>query len=190
MKLLKHYIKNIIDISEDELNKFCGFFSEKQVKREGYLLKQGEYCDFEAFITKGLMQLIYHQENGKSFTLYFAVEGMWVTDLESYMYNIPSQFSIQAIEDTELLLIAKEAKEKCYASMHNIDKLFRIMSQLSLINGKNMYISSISKTAEERYIDFMENSPAAKRLTNIQIATYLGISREFVSKIRKKIVEK
>lgn len=190
MELLKQHIKDVIGyIPTDELNAFCNYFTLKTFKKHSYILKQGEVCNFEGFITKGCCSITYTDSRDKSFTLYFAVEGMWVVELDSLLHGLPSQFSIQAIEDSEILMIHKDDKEKCYESMLSINKLFRIIAQQSLIHFKDLIIDGISKTAEERYSDFMRNSPAAHRLTNIQIATHLGVSREFISKIRRKRLE-
>jgi CRP-like cAMP-binding protein len=190
MELLKEYITNVIDISEDELNIFCGYFKPKKIKKNDYLLRLGEICDFEAFVTKGCFELTHINNQGKTFTLYFAYQWKWLTDLDSFLHNKPAEFYFKAIEDSEVLLISKTHREICCKQMHSIDTLFRIMGENSLISFKNMFIDSISKTAEERYWELMKNLPVANQLTNLQISNYLGVSREFVSKIRKKSIKK
>jgi CRP-like cAMP-binding protein len=95
---------------------------------------------------------------------------------------------IEAIESSEILVISKEDKEKLYQNIPKVEKLFRIMGQKSLIALQRRMSENLRKTADQRYIDFIEkNAQLAQRLTNLHIAAYLGISHEFVSKIRRKI---
>lgn len=189
IELLKKAITDIVTITDEELNEFCSYFKLKKVKRNDYLLKEGAICKFEAFVIKGNFSILYSRENGKDYTSCFGMKGEWVTDLDSFMNNTPAELSIQAIEDSEVLIISKTDKEKCYKKMHAIDKAFRIIYQKILIHYKDMFVNSINKTAEERYLDLKEHLPAFHRLTNIQIASYLGVSREFLGKIRKKIAQ-
>lgn len=104
------------------------------------------------------------------------------------MNEKPSQLFIEAIEDSEVLLISKTDKELAYTNLPKIEKLFRIMAQKTHVALQRRMIDNLSKTADQRYQDFIEKYPQLfQRLTNLQIAAYLGISHEFFSKIRKKI---
>ena len=123
--------------------------------------------------------------------MYFAIEDWWVADVDSFTNSKPSQLNIQALENSEVLLISKQNKEKLYQEIPEIEKLFRIMSQKNLVALQRRMIDNLSKTAEQRYLDFLAKYPKiTQRLTNIQIAAYLGVSPEFVSKIRRKITKK
>ena len=123
--------------------------------------------------------------------MYFAIEDWWVADVDSFTNSKPSQLNIQALENSEVLLISKQNKEKLYQEIPEIEKLFRIMSQKNLVALQRRMIDNLSKTAEQRYLDFLAKYPKiTQRLSNIQIAAYLGVSPEFVSKIRRKITKK
>ena len=123
--------------------------------------------------------------------MYFAIEDWWVADVDSFTNSKPSQLNIQALENSEVLLISKQNKEKLYQEIPEIEKLFRIMSQKNLVALQRRMIDNLSKTADQRYLDFLAKYPKiTQRLTNIQIAAYLGVSPEFVSKIRRKITKK
>ena len=120
--------------------------------------------------------------------LYFAMEDWWITDIDSFTNQAPSQLFIEAIEDSEILFISKRDKEFAYEHFPAIEKLFRIMTQKTHVALQRRMIDNLSKTADQRYLEFIEKYPLlAQRLTNLQIAAYLGISHEFLSKIRKKI---
>ena len=123
--------------------------------------------------------------------LYFATENWWITNIDSFTNEVPSQLFIEAIEDSEVLLISKKDKEFAYKSHPEIEKLFRIMTQKTHVALQRRMIDNLSKTAEQRYLDFIEKYPKLfQRLTNLQIAAYLGISHEFLSKIRRIISHK
>jgi CRP-like cAMP-binding protein len=184
---LKKYIENHISSSWAEIDSFCNLFQLKEIKKKCCLLKKGEICKFEGFVVKGIFR-IYHIDNkGAEQILYFALENWWITDIESFTNEKPSEFYIQAVEDSTVLIISKTDKELAYQSMPQVEKLFRIMTQKTLVALQRRMIDNLSKTAYERYIDFTEKFPMHYRLSNLHIASYLGITREFLSKIRSKI---
>jgi CRP-like cAMP-binding protein len=189
--LLKLNIARHIDLSDTETEAFCTLFQSRQIEKKQFLLRGGEVCKFEGFVVKGLFK-VYHIDNkGVEQILYFAVENWWITDIDSFTNEKPSQLFIEALEDSEVLLISKKDKEFAYINLPKIEKLFRVMTQKTHVALQRRMIDNLSKTADQRYIDFIEKYPQLfQRLTNIQIAAYLGISHEFLSKIRKKITHK
>ncbi|SNR54580.1 cAMP-binding domain of CRP or a regulatory subunit of cAMP-dependent protein kinases [Maribacter sedimenticola] len=188
---LINYILKHITLSTEELEGFCNLFNQKDVKKKYFLMREGEVCKFEGFVTKGLFRVYHIDSNGFEQVLYFAQENWWITDIDSFTNETPSQLYIQALEDSEVLLISKKDKEFAYNNIPKIEKLFRIMTQKTHIALQQRMIDNLSKTADQRYLDFIEKYPNLfQRLTNLQIAAYLGISHEFLSKIRRKIASK
>ena len=191
INILKQNIKRHIDLSDDELEAFCNLFTTKSVKKKDFLLKEGEICKYEGFVTQGLLKLYHIDANGAEQILNFAKEDWWVADIDSFTNEIPSRLFIEALEDSEILLISKKDKEFAYKNLPFVERLFRVMTQKTHIALQRRMIDNLSKTADQRYIDFIEKYPDFfQRLTNLQIAAYLGISHEFLSKIRKKIDQK
>jgi CRP-like cAMP-binding protein len=189
--LLKQNIAKHISLSEKETEVFCSLFQQKLIKKKSFLLREGEVCKFEGFVTKGLFRLYHTDKNGAEQILYFAIENWWITDIDSFTNSLPSRLFIEALEDSEVLLISKEDKEFAYANLPKIEKLFRVMTQKTHVALQRRMIDNLSKTADQRYLDFIEKYPQLyQRLSNLQIAAYLGISHEFLSKIRKKIAGK
>ncbi|WP_293889176.1 MULTISPECIES: nuclear transport factor 2 family protein [unclassified Sphingobacterium] len=187
LKQLKENIANHIDLSAPDLAQFCELFAQKSIKKKEFLLYEGDVCKFEAFVIKGLLRVYHIDANGFDKVLYFAVESWWLTDIDSFTNQTPSQLCIEALEDSELLIISKRNKELAYEAIPAVEKLFRIMRQKTHVALQRRMIDNLSKTADQRYLDFIEKYPKlSQRLTNLQIAAYLGISHEFVSKIRKK----
>lgn len=188
IKQLKENIANHIELSASDLEQFCSLFTQRNIKRKDFLLREGEVCKFEGFVIKGLLRVYHTDADGFDTVLYFAVENWWITDIDSFTTQKPSQLYIKALEDSELLLISKTDKDFAYENIPAVEKLFRIMTQKTHIALQRRMIDNLGKTADRRYIDFTEKYPElSQRLTNLQIAAYLGISHEFVSKIRKKI---
>jgi CRP-like cAMP-binding protein len=189
--LLKQNINSHISLSENEMEEFCNLFQSKTIKKKDFLLREGEICEFEGFVSKGLFRVYHIDQNGLEQVLYFAMENWWVTDIDSFTNERPSQLFIEALEDSEVLLITKKEKEFAYENLPKIEKLFRVMTQKTHVALQRRMIDNLSKTADQRYRDFIEKYPALyNRLTNLQIAAYLGISHEFLSKIRRKMASK
>lgn len=185
-ELLKQNIANHISLTSKELEEFCALFKEKNCKRKTFLLREGEVCNFEGFVTKGLFRVYHIDQNGFEQILYFAPENWWITDIDSFTNQKPSQLFIDALEDSTVLLISKKDKDRAYANLPMIEKLFRIMTQKTHVALQRRMIDNLSKTADQRYADFIEKYPGLfQRLTNLQMAAYLGISHEYLSKIRK-----
>lgn len=188
---LQKHIKKHTQISDENLEKFSNAFTLQKVVKKEFLLKEGEICQFEGFVTGGCFKVFHSDQDGTEHTLYFAIEDWWVADVDSFTNSKPSQLNIQALENSEVLLISKQNKEKLYQEIPEIEKLFRIMSQKNLVALQRRMIDNLSKTADQRYLDFLAKYPKiTQRLSNIQIAAYLGVSPEFVSKIRRKITKK
>jgi CRP-like cAMP-binding protein len=186
--LLRQNIAKHISLSEKETETFCNLFQPKLVKRKSFLLREGEVCKFEGFVVKGLFRVYHTDQNGYEQVLYFAVENWWITDIDSFTNERPSQLFIEALEDSEVLIINKKDKEFAYENLPEIEKLFRVMTQKTHVALQRRMIDNLSKTAEQRYIEFSEKYPQlVLRLSNIQIAAYLGITNVFLSNIRKKM---
>ena len=187
-ELLQKNIATHVSLSDIEIEAFCNLFEHKTIKKKSFLLREGEVCRFEGFVTKGLFRIYHIDQNGLEQILYFAIENWWITDIDSFTSERPSQLFIEAIEDSEVLIISKKDKEYAYSNLPKIEKLFRIMTQKSHVALQRRIIDNLSKNAESRYIDFVEKYPKLiQHLSNIQVAAYLGITNVFLSNIRKKI---
>lgn len=189
--LLKENIAKHVSLTEEETGQFCSLFVPKIFKRKEYFLREGQICGYEGFVIRGLFRVYHADQNGLEQVLYFAPEDWWITDIDSFTNQKPSDLYIEALEDSEVLLISKTDKDAAYAAYPGIERLFRIMTQKTHVALQRRMIDNLGKTADQRYEDFIQKYPQLyNRLSNIQIAAYLGISHEFLSKIRKKIAGK
>lgn len=188
---LKKHIRQYIEISDEKLERYCSAFRVKKLKKKDFLLKEGDICEAEGFVVNGCFKVFRTDKNADEQILYFGVEDWWVSDIDSFINQIPSQLNIQALEDSEILLISKKDKDRFYREIHEIESLMRLKFQMSIIALQRRIIDNLSKPSDERYQDFLKEYPQiAHRLTNIQIAAYLGVTPEFISRIRRKIVSR
>ncbi|ANF53250.1 hypothetical protein A0O34_19690 [Chryseobacterium glaciei] len=189
LDLLYKNITRHISLSEEEFQRFSEPFQLKKFQKKEVVLREGDYCLFEGFVLNGCFKVYFLTEDGFEQTLYFAVESWWITDLDSLINNVPSTLNIEALENSEVLMISKKDKELLYETMPQVEKLFRIMNQQSSVALQRRILSLMNKTADKRYLEFLEKYPTLEqRLTQQQVASYLGISHEFLSKIRKKTI--
>ncbi|MDQ0477253.1 Crp/Fnr family transcriptional regulator [Chryseobacterium gotjawalense] len=184
--------KNIlkyVDLSQDELAAFISCYTLETVEKNRIILKEGEVCEFESYVLEGCFKVFYQDENLREHILYFAVEDWWVLDIGSFVSGKVSRLNIQALEDSVILTVDRAKKEQLYADIPKAEKIFRIMNQKSLASMHLRMISMLHKTAERRYLDFTERYPALdQRIAQHQIAAYLGISHEFLSKVKKRLL--
>lgn len=185
--LLKN-IKKYISLTNEEEKNLKESFQTVYVPKKTHLLEAGKICDFEAFVVSGCFRVYILDEKGQEHVLYFAIEDWWLADLDSYNHEKPSLLYMEALEDSEVLWIPKNRKEALYDEIKEFECMFRKMTQVQCVALQRRIIQNLSMNAEERYIDFCTRYPKIRaRLTNLHIAAYLGISAEFLSKIRKKI---
>ncbi|SDJ41139.1 Crp/Fnr family transcriptional regulator [Chryseobacterium jejuense] len=188
---LQKHIREYVDISDEKLEKYCSAFTHRKIKKKEILLEEGSICDFEGFVVNGCFKVFHTDRNAAEQILYFAIENWWISDIDSFINRIPSKLTIQALENSEILLISKKDKEQLYLEMPEVERLMRLKFQSSIIALQRRVIDNLSQSSEERYIEFLKKYPQiAHRLTNIQIAAYLGVTPESLSRVRKKIVKK
>lgn len=187
---IDQYLKTCSILSESELSYFHTLLTFKKLKKKTMLLRAGDICNFEGFINIGCARVFYINEKGAEVILHFAIENWWVSDITSFSQQLPSKLYIEILEDSELLLIDFKSKEKLYKKLPQFERIFRLMIQRTYDTMMNRLISTYSKSAEDCYKEFILKYPSIpQRVPQHLIAAYLGISPEFLSKIRTRIVK-
>ena len=188
-ELLYKNIYEKINLTEDEFNYCKTLFLPKKLRKRQYILQEGDVCKYQAFVEKGILRSYSIDERGNEHILQFASEGWWIADLSSFLTGEPSVFNIDALEDAELLLITKPSWELLMQKIPRLEHYFRILIQNHLISTQKRLMQSLSEQAEERYIRFSKTYPECmQRVPQHMIASYLGISRETLSRIRKQLM--
>lgn len=189
--VFREYLKEKANYTEQELDVIVAAAVIRKVRRRQYLLQQGDVWKHNAFVTKGCLRTYTVDEKGAEHIINFAVENWWIGDRESLRTGEPSIYNIDAIEDTEVALLSKEAYDTLCVEIPAFNDMVNAILEKSFRVSQHRIHTFISLTAEEKYRNFLERLPhLATRLPQSMIASYLGMTAETLSRIRKLIVHK
>ena len=185
--LLKN-ITSFIELTEKEKDYFLSLLVSKKLRKRQYHVQAGNICRFEAYIVKGCLRQYYVDDSGVEHTVSFSLEDWWVSDMYGFITGNPSLTNIEAVEECELLLIEKNDFEKLLFAIPKLERFFRIKLQRAFVSHQRRIIENMSMPAHQRYLNFIEQYPSLEqRLPQKLIASYLGITPESLSRIRKQI---
>ncbi|NBL64138.1 cyclic nucleotide-binding domain-containing protein [Flavobacterium sp. NST-5] len=184
-------LSRYVAFSNEELDILHANLSLKKFPKKTILLREGEICSFEAYVNQGCLRKYYIDSNGNEVIIQFALEDAWIGDTSfSSFESEPSKMFIETLEDVELLMFSPESKENLLEKAPRFERAFRILLQRNLAATQNRLFHTISQTATERYLEFSAKYPTIQqRVPQHFIASYLGISPEFLSKIRTKLAK-
>jgi CRP-like cAMP-binding protein len=189
MQLLTDSILKHVALTEEEISRIPAYFERVKIRRHQYLLREGEICRHEFFILKGCCRMYESDAEGKENVLQFSVEGWWMTDLESMLHEKPSVFNIDVLESGEILQINKQQLYQLFHDIPAVERYYHIISQRSSAASQRR-ILFLQKSAMERYQEFVDRYPFLEtRLPQHQVAAYLGITKESLSRLRHKIAK-
>ena len=181
-------IARYIELTADEKELYKSFLKEGSAKRKEFVMQPGEITKYEYFVTKGCLKVYSLDRNGVEHVSMFAIEDYWTGDMASFMTQQPSTYFIKALEDSEFLMINKENFEQLFQEIPKFERFYRNLYQSSLVNYIRRTNQGIALTAEERYEIFLSRYPhVANRITQKDLAAYLGITPEFLSMIRSRM---
>jgi CRP-like cAMP-binding protein len=191
-ELLYQKFDEKIRLTDEEKELSRTFFIPKKIRKRQYLLQEGDVCKYIAFVEKGLLRSYAVSDKGTEQIIQFAFEGWWISDQLSFLTGEPSKYNIDALEDSELLLLSKQAEEQLLEKIPKFERYFRILLQNSLIATQKRLVSSLSQTAEERYNELVSACPETlpQRIPQHMLASFLGITPETLSRIRKQMASK
>ena len=171
-----------------ELELCTTFFIPKKLRKKQFLLQEGDICKYNAFVEKGILRSYTIDEKGNEHLVQFALEGWWITDLASFLSASFSTYTIEAIEDAELLLLTPEAREELMEKVSIFERYQRILLQNAYIALQSRIAASLTETAEEKYTKMVTVYPGiVQRVPQHMIASYLGLTPETLSRVRKQI---
>ena len=184
-KSILNNVARFIDLTPVEKDQFTSLIQTKKLRKHQYLVQEGDVCRFEAFINKGSMRSFSVDNKGYEHVVLFGIEDWWIGDLYSFFTQTPSRYNVEALEDSELFCLDKPSLEKLYSEIPKFERFFRILIQNAFIAQQQRIIANMSQSAEERYNDFINRYPQfEKRFPQYNIASYLGIKPESLSRIR------
>tara|TARA_Y100001949_G_C15912872_1_gene297633 strand:+ start:242 stop:844 length:603 start_codon:yes stop_codon:yes gene_type:complete len=187
--LLAH-IRELVPISESEEIIIRDSYKPSHLKKKEFLLQKGHSSHFMRYVAEGCLKAYTVNEEGAEHILQFGINGWWVNDLYAYLTETPATFHIQAITNSVVLQIHRDRLNQLYDEVPMMDRFYRIKTQNGYVALQERTIHSMSKVAEHRYLEFIARyREMEQQIPQYMIASYLGITPEHLSAIRKKISE-
>ncbi|TPN82111.1 Crp/Fnr family transcriptional regulator [Aquimarina algicola] len=184
---LAQYIKRYVDISKEEISLFQSYLVSKTFKKKEQLLQSGEICRSRYFITSGCLRLYYIDQKGNDQIIHFGIENWWLTNYDSLLNKIPSHLIIEAVEQTQVLELKEEFVQDIYSKIPQIESVFRVVMERTYIASQRRIEYMFSLSSEEMLKEFVEQNPEfVQRIPQYMLASYLGITPEYLSLLRKK----
>ncbi len=188
---LIHNIKDIVPLNEEDILLIEDAFKPVHLKKKQFLLRKGEPSNHMRFIAEGCVKLFNIDDTGKEHILQFGIKGWWVNDLYAYLTQKPATFFIQAITDSIILQVHRNQLNRLFNQIHMMDRFFRIKTQNGYVALQERTINTMSQTAEERYFEFVRRYRVMEQqIPQYMIASYLGITPEHLSTLRKNLARK
>lgn len=184
---LLYYIKKWVDITTEEEKTILAAFESCSLEKKKNLLIPGEQCKFIYFITNGCIRSYYVDNKGVEHIYQIRMENNWISDLESIFAQKPSKYYIETLEDSDMLRISSEQLEELYIKVPALERYFRILFQKAYLNALSRLNDTMWETAIDRYNDMLKQHPNMfQRVPLVYIASYLGITPESLSRIRRQ----
>lgn len=187
-KQFRQFLDSYIQLSETEFNLIVNVLMKKSLKNGDHLIKSNKTCNEIAFYNKGYFRYYYYSKTGDEVTSDFYFSPNFATSFTSLITGNPSEVNVQAMEDMDIWVINKADLQNLYSQCHKIERLGRLIAENVFINSEQHLLSLLNRTATERYEDLLHNNPQYVQKIPLQyIASYLGITQETLSRVRKKI---
>lgn len=189
--LILENINRFIHLDSEETSFFLSLLKHKLLPKKQFLLHEGTVCRFNYFVNKGCLRTYYLDNTGLEHNVQFSVENWWAGDMHSFITEQPARYNIVSLEDSEVYMIDKNDLEMLYLKVPKFERFFRLLLQNAFVALQERVLSNLSDTAEERYLKFRDKFALLDtRIPQNQIASYLGVTPESLSRIRKNLATK
>ena len=191
MQSILENIAKHVTLTPEEQELFLSKTETRQFKVKTILLSAGEVATCTYFVNSGILRSFNINDNIIEHVLHFACEGWWIGDMYSYISGKPGNLFIEVLEDAEVVIITKENHQKLYQEIPKLERFFRILAENSLVSHQERLMDNLSLTAEERFEKFCSKYPTLiQKVPQKQIASYIGVTPEFFSKMKAKLLKK
>ncbi|MDB5272722.1 MAG: Crp/Fnr family transcriptional regulator [Chitinophagaceae bacterium] len=190
-KKIIDYINKVVTLTDEETAQINACFKAIKIKKRQFIVQPNYVAEHRYFVIKGALRAYVIGDEGQDHTIQLAIEDWWISDYNSYMFQQPATMFVMALEDCDLLQISFEDEQRLKMMNHKFETFFRIMAERASAFMQKRVILNLTKTAEERYNHFMDNYPLmVRRVPQYALASYLGMTTEFLSKIRNQKVKR
>lgn len=188
---LREHLERRVLLSDREYETIRSFFTPRRLRKRQFLLQEGKVCRELAFVLDGCLRAYTVDAKGEEHILQFAIEDWWISDLESFLGGTPSSQTIDALQDSEVLLLDVKARDALMAAVPAMERFFRLLLEANYVATRRRIAETLSVSAEDRYLSFLKTYPSLVEQVPLgQIASYLGITPQSLSRIRKELATK
>ncbi len=189
-KPLLDYINKYINLTVEEETILLSKIVLRNYLKDQYIAQQGDICKNVNFIISGCTKTFYIDLEGQEHIVMFSIEDWWTSDLGSFITQTPADYNVQCIESTQLIQFTYDNLEELYNEIPKLERLFRKIVERAFAASQKRIIRNFSLTAKERYQIFKKSNPKIdQRVPQYMIASYLGVTKEFLSKIKSQIIQ-
>lgn len=186
---LVNYISNYISLTEAEVTTLQSKLLFRKYLKGQYIVQQGDICKYSGFVVSGCTKTFYVDKEGQEHIVMFSIEDWWVSDMGSFITQTPADFNVQCLENTELIMFSHNTIEELYKEIPKLERFFRQILEKALAASQKRIVRSFSLSAKEQYLYFRNQYPQIEqRIPQYMIASYLGITKEFLSKIKSQLI--
>ncbi|GAA4952503.1 Crp/Fnr family transcriptional regulator [Algibacter agarivorans] len=186
---LLDYINKHIDLTVEEKAFLTSKVKYRKYLKGQYIVQQGDVCKYECFVISGCTKTFFVDEQGQEHIVMFAIEDWWASDMGSYITQTPADFNVQCIENTEFIMFSYDDIEDLYREIPKLERFFRLIIERAFVASQKRLVRNFSLSAKDRYLYFKNQYPKIEqRIPQYMIASYLGITKEFLSKIKGQLL--
>jgi CRP-like cAMP-binding protein len=187
---LLNYIGNYVSLTSEEEAFLISKVAYRKYLKGQFILQQGDICKHQCFVVSGCTKTFHVDDSGQEHIVMFSIENWWTSDMGSFISQIPADYNIQCIEQTELIMFSSDVMEELYAEIPKLERFFRQIIERALVASQKRIVRSFSLSAKDRYLYFRNQYPKIEKLIpQYMVASYLGITKEFLSKLKKELLQ-
>lgn len=183
------YVNRVISLTPEEEEVLVSKITYRKYLKGQYLLQQGDICKFSGFIISGCTKTFFIDDQGQEHVVMFSVEDWWASDMGSFISQKPAVFNVQCLENTEIIQLSYDGQAELLEEIPKLERFFRIIVERAFVSSQKRIMRNFSMNAKQRYLYFRDQYPQIEqRIPQYLIASYLGITKEFLSKIKKELL--
>ena len=186
---LLNYIRSYVDLTKEEELIVISKVTYRKYLKGQYVVQHGDICKYSSYLISGCTKTFFLDEKGQEHIVMFAIEDWWTSDIGSFITQTPADYNVQCLDNTEVIQFSYHNQEELFQLIPKLERLFRKMLERALVSSQKRIVRNFSLSAKEQYIYFKTQYPKIEeRIPQYMIASYLGITKEFLSKIKSQII--
>ncbi len=183
------YINKYVSLTLAEETLLLTKVSYRKYLKGQYVVQQGDVCKNSGFVISGCTRTFFVNDEGEEHIVMFSIENWWASEIGSFVTQLPSDYNVQCIENTELIQLSYTEQEELFKAIPKLERFFRLILEKAFVASQKRIVKSFSLNAKEQYLQFKNQYPEVElRIPQYMVASYLGISKEFLSKIKNQLI--